>query len=315
MNNNGLDDLIVGDPDYGTLLYCTRKNDGTLHHEGNLKSSGQDIKLGAEVEISPCIVDWNEDGKFDLVVGNGEEPADLYWGHIRLYVNSGSQSSYAFPGFSKLSGGGFVIREKTPMVTVADLDYDGKKDMIIGNEKSSDYIVYRNTGSNTAPSFSQSSYITNKEKLKYRDDNGTLAVIKENYSAMFGCLYDLNSDGKLDLVSGNVYLKGVKIYYGEGGTTVLTGESGVTGSSIPVTCRIKGDRCRIQYTLAESRNIILSLFTLQGKNVAKIESGFMHQGAHTFVLDISDVGAGTYVLALEEGVSKRAEKKILTFVK
>lgn len=52
---------------------------------------------------APCIVDWNEDGLKDLVLGQFAS------GKIRFYPNSGSNDSPVFTGYSFIKSDGVDI--------------------------------------------------------------------------------------------------------------------------------------------------------------------------------------------------------------
>lgn len=67
----------------------------------NIKASGTDIKF--YYYTAPCVTDWNEDGKKDLLVGE-------FWGYIYLFLNSGTNSSPVFTTSSKLKAGGSDIQ-------------------------------------------------------------------------------------------------------------------------------------------------------------------------------------------------------------
>lgn len=69
--------------------------------QGNIKDGGIDLKVdGVPV---PTVVDWNNDGKKDLVVGQ------FIQGHIRLYLNQGSDLNPVFNGFSYIQSNGAPI--------------------------------------------------------------------------------------------------------------------------------------------------------------------------------------------------------------
>ena len=69
------------------------------------------IKLTANGEIInievghlvPCVTDWNNDSKKDLIVGQFKN------GNIRLYLNQGTDENPAFKDFSYLQAGGKEI--------------------------------------------------------------------------------------------------------------------------------------------------------------------------------------------------------------
>lgn len=60
-----------------------------------------DIKVG---HLVPCVSDWNNDGRKDLVVGQFSK------GAIRLYLNQGTDAEPVFNNFSILQAGGKPIR-------------------------------------------------------------------------------------------------------------------------------------------------------------------------------------------------------------
>jgi hypothetical protein len=60
-----------------------------------------DVEIG---HLVPCAMDWNADGKKDLVVGQ------FSGGKIRLYLNHGTDASPVFKDYSFLHAGGKEIR-------------------------------------------------------------------------------------------------------------------------------------------------------------------------------------------------------------
>lgn len=51
----------------------------------------------------PCVVDWNEDGKKDLLVGC------FYYGNVYLFINSGTDAVPVFTTGTKLEADGQEI--------------------------------------------------------------------------------------------------------------------------------------------------------------------------------------------------------------
>jgi hypothetical protein len=59
-----------------------------------------DVEVG---HLVPCVVDWNGDGKKDLLVGQ------FAGGKIRLYLNQGTDNAPVFKDFTYLQAGGKEI--------------------------------------------------------------------------------------------------------------------------------------------------------------------------------------------------------------
>jgi hypothetical protein len=146
-NNDGKRDLIVGNEDGVVRLYI---NNGT-----NLEPSyGSAVKI-AKVSgmASPFVVDWNNDNKKDLVVGDMS-------GNLNVYINYGSDRepvlstnpSTIFLGIVDLS------------LFITDWNMDGRKDLIVGNRKGSVYL-FINIGTDSNPQFNSGiRIISNKDK-------------------------------------------------------------------------------------------------------------------------------------------------------
>jgi hypothetical protein len=72
--------------------------------EGVLIQANQqpiDVPVG---HLVPCAVDWNGDGKKDLVIGQFQN------GAIRLYLNQGTNAAPVFGDFTFLETGGKAIK-------------------------------------------------------------------------------------------------------------------------------------------------------------------------------------------------------------
>jgi len=82
------------------VLCCTALAD--LQPGVRLKANGEviDVEIG---HLVPCVMDWNGDGKRDLIVGQFSK------GKIRLYLNHGTDGSPVFKEYSFLHAGGKEI--------------------------------------------------------------------------------------------------------------------------------------------------------------------------------------------------------------
>ena len=132
-------------------------------------------------------MDWNEDGKKDLIVGNGD-------GNVFIYQNVGTNDKPVFLNRDILKVGEKNLNvgsNASPFVV--DWDEDGKKDLIVGNGNGNVFF-YQNVGTNDKPVF------LNREIIrKGETDTEHLVTVVQNASPF---IVDWNEDGKKDLIVG-----------------------------------------------------------------------------------------------------------------
>jgi len=129
------------------------------------------------------VVDWDSDGRKDLLIGEAD-------GHVRIYLNEGSDSSPFFNGYTLL-----MLDEEpfncshfaTPYVV--DWNNDGTIDLICGNLAGTVELLL-NQGTNEAPSF--------KHAYPLQDGGKVLQTAIRNTPVTA----DWNRDGKKDLLVG-----------------------------------------------------------------------------------------------------------------
>ncbi|MDZ7341414.1 MAG: T9SS type A sorting domain-containing protein [candidate division KSB1 bacterium] len=189
-NEDGKKDLLVGDTNGNITLYT---NTGTnsnpvLSKSGFIQAGGVNLDVGSRA--TPVVVDWNNDGKKDLLSGNSS-------GYVLLYLNVGSNSSPSFGSATYITAGGSNIIHSESCCEVCDLDADGKKDLLVGDYNGNIYF-YSNTGTDANPAFGSGTML--------QAGSGNLDV---SYYARFDAV-DWDEDGDRDLVVGdwdaNVYL-------------------------------------------------------------------------------------------------------------
>lgn len=185
----------------------------------------------------PRVIDWNMDGKLDLLVGAG--------GNVWRYLNTGTSKRAAFAVGEKVTdSAGAVISSgsQTSCIALADMTGDGVQDLVIA-DSSNKLRIYRNTASaKKTPVYDRATcYVKNSEggdfilpdcRFDLGDWNGdglpdlvtgagsgsvqlflnsgasaaprfgAGTVLYSNSYNLFPRLYDLNGNGAIDLVCG-----------------------------------------------------------------------------------------------------------------
>ena len=124
-NNDGLKDIVIGHSKVEFLLYYNTGEKGAprfgrpvivMPEEGSFPS-----------RPSPCLVDWDGDGKKDLLVGGGN-------GEIYFFPNMGTDDKPRFVTGQSLKAAGEVIKKGSrARLDVVDWNNDGKLDLLVGD--------------------------------------------------------------------------------------------------------------------------------------------------------------------------------------
>jgi hypothetical protein len=159
-------------------------------------STGQLVQAGAaDLQVAayavPLLVDWNDDGLPDLLIG--EKTAS--GGKIRLYLNHGVAGSPLYTDYAYIQAGGADLTLPAagclgafPRAT--DWSADGRKDLVVGLADGT-VRVYLNVGTDAAPVFAGGQVL----------EGGSMPInIATTRSRPF--VGDYNGDGVLDLLVG-----------------------------------------------------------------------------------------------------------------
>lgn len=138
-------------------------------------------------------VDWNGDGRLDLLVGDIR-------GNVFLIPNEGTPKHYAFGKPRQLQAGNKPLSvEGDAGPFAADWDGDGKLDLLVGSGDGSVWF-YRNIGTTKSPVLAAGVRLVPPGEAAYGSD-----APKEARRGIRSkiCAFDWNGDGRLDLLVGD----------------------------------------------------------------------------------------------------------------
>jgi len=150
-NGDDKKDLLIGLADGKVKVFLNIGTDenptfdaGTFVQVGPLASKAN-IDVGDRA--TPSAVDWNNDGKKDLVVGALD-------GKMHLFINEGTDAAPDFrvQTFAQANGSDLLVSAGRSSPDVLDLDGDGKKDILTG-DTNGQLFFYSNTGTDSEPNF------------------------------------------------------------------------------------------------------------------------------------------------------------------
>lgn len=227
VDGDGLLDLVTGERNNALTYYRNTGSATSPIYTQQTGASNPFNGLNAGIFGSPTFTDVNGDGLADLVVGNHD-------GVINYYKNTGSASS---PTYTQQTGGNNpfsaidVGRFSTP--AFVDVDNDGKLDVVVGSF-SEGLKYYKNTGSTTAPVYSEQT----------GSSNPFSGITFGNRVAP--TFANVNGDGTIDLVVSGA--DGRVDYYQNTGSASSPVYSKQTGSSNPFESIDVGDVGRPTFT-------------------------------------------------------------------
>lgn len=276
-NDDGYKDLIVGDRN-GYINYFSRLSDGSLTVQPDITANGTTIDVGTN--SAPFVVDWNNDGLLDLVIGSESTGIPL-----RLYLNSGTPSSYNFTTYESILCNGNPINWSRCCPHIYDLNQDGKKDVICGEDYGHVYY-YENVGSDSSPLFNQ---------VVMLESNGSPIAWPSGQTDTRIWINDWNEDGWPDMLLGN-YIQYVYLYLGN---PLGIAESPVNHSSpnqIDVIQQYSPHLIQVNFSLTESQSINLNIYNLNGQKIDQIFSGTLNRGDHQLVFSTGNMSPGMYFI-------------------
>lgn len=241
INNDGWEDIYVGNDFYENDYYYINNHDGTFTESG-----ANHFNHYSRFSMGNDLADFNNDGQLDIITADmlpaeesilktygGDGSYDQY--KLRI-TKSGFQNQYSRNCLQKNLGNGEAFSEVglidgvattdwswSPLL--ADFDNDGIKDLFIANgikrrPNDMDYISYLSNKSvqsilnsthqmdsvvlDKMPTGEVRSYLFKGTKSEKFIDKSASWGIKKNMLSNGAAYADLNNDGKLDLVINNI---------------------------------------------------------------------------------------------------------------
>ncbi|MDI6735639.1 MAG: FG-GAP-like repeat-containing protein [bacterium] len=189
----GNKDLVVGNSEGEVYVFLsgtsTPNGTPTFTTGTKIQTNTQNIDVGDNA--TPFIVNWDNSGEIDLLVGEGD-------GSLNLYLNSSSKPP-VFSISSKIAGEPkdlYAGSQVIPCIINWDNDAKGLKDLIVGDEYGK-VKLYLNSGNNTAPKFT--------DGYTFQVNAGTQTGIIDldvGFNAS-PYVYDWNKDNIRDLIVGD----------------------------------------------------------------------------------------------------------------
>ncbi len=299
-NEDGKKDLLVGDA-YGYVSIFL--NQGTnqqpnLTHSGFIQVNGSDLTVGGKA--TPCVNDWNEDGKKDLLIGREDGRVTL------LIINEGANENPSFNTIQFIQANGSDLdvgfsKEDRSAPKATDLDGDGLKDLIIGQKDGKVYF-YSNSGTNVNPVFSTGVNL---------QAGGSILTVG-GYSRLD--VVDWDEDGDLDLLVGEE--QGYVNLFRN--STVGVDKRGSNSLIKPLDYALLqnypnpfNQRTKIQFLLPENGPIRLSIYNSCGQLIAVLIDDFCSAGGYEAAWDSENFCSGSYFAVLDVGGEKNWIKMLV----
>ena len=154
---DGKKDLLAGLSDGTVEIFLNVGSDDDPHFDGGtllqVGDPGHKIDIDVGSRATPTVVDWNNDGMKDLVVGALD-------GRLYIFVNQGTDFAPDFRNvqLAQQRGAPLTVPSLRASPHIVDLTGDGKKDLLAGNTEEQ-LLLYRNTGTDESPSFTDSVHV------------------------------------------------------------------------------------------------------------------------------------------------------------
>lgn len=145
-------DLLIGQADGKIKIFLNTDSDQAPTFDGGtflqVGAPGAKTDIDVGYRATPIAVDWNSDGRKDLVAGALD-------GKIHVFLNEGTDAEPDFRTelYAQQDGADLTVPSGRSSPAVGDLDHDGRKDLLTGNTNG-ELLFYTNVATDDAPTFS-----------------------------------------------------------------------------------------------------------------------------------------------------------------
>ncbi|MEO0082069.1 MAG: T9SS type A sorting domain-containing protein [candidate division WOR-3 bacterium] len=288
-NSDGVRDLISGDRG-GYVNVFIQTDTGLVAYYRIAKQNGDTFDVGTS--STPAVMDWNSDGRKDLIIGR-ETATSL------LYLNVGTDTAPAFQDSIIMTSGGSWIIFGRSQVSAFDIDQDGRKDVIYG--EIGGYVhVYLNTGPDSFPRLVRADTLMTVNGVKIMPPGSPSRESKCGFC-------DWNNDGTPDLLIGG-YAGLIDLYLGVP----------QVGQAEDTRCQISDNRLQIEPNPARTHALVrvswaslagqthraeLRVYDPDGRCVRSVQLTWSpgHLTTWSFPLDLRGLTNGVYLVRLMYG--------------
>lgn len=229
-------------------------------------------------------MDWNQDGRLDLLVGALD-------GKLRVYLDTAVTGPPILDVALVVqdNGADLVVPGGRSSPAMVDCDFDGCRDLLVGNT-GGNLLFYNNVGTDSAPSFSGFVAVT--------AGGVTIDLPGDPRSRPSVC--DWRNSGQVDVLIGSA--DGLVHLY-EGPADISSVPPNVAAVPITAFPNPFNPLVHIEFELAEPQSVELAVFSIDGRKVALLSSGNLGEGAQKFTWDGRDfrgraMPTGQYIVHL-----------------
>jgi hypothetical protein len=185
-NRDSKNDLLIGLTDGTIRVYLNTGTNANPTFAGSslvqVGDAGAKVNLDVGDRATFEVVDWNNDGAMDLVVGALD-------GKVRVYLNrrTTGEPDLASAAVVQEGASDLAVPSGRSAVDVCDFNGDGRKDLLLGNTDAQ-LVFYPNVGTDAAPVFAEHQVVLGP--------TGT--------SRTRPFVADINGDGTVDILLGSL---------------------------------------------------------------------------------------------------------------